>query len=188
MLREQIAERIWRAEYRRATGKERSIDWAEVNDGEVLKYLYVADAILQLPGILGPAQGQRDCGVEIRKQNDAIDEIIVKGGTVHIEQMSNDGWFMGVDGLDGSYWQFWFGAKNRKSHVEFRHTEYHHPAVADFTKPASPMTSTQCPAPVEGAGLNPAPDRKDQGLVEEGSSTLPPGTTPSPANRPGEVQ
>ena len=24
---------------------------------------------------------------------------------------------------DGSYWQFWFGSKNRRSAVEFRHTE-----------------------------------------------------------------
>src|SRR5258708_28620460 len=61
--------------------------------------------------------------VEIRKKNDAIDEIVIRGGSVHIEQMSNDGWFMGVDAADGSYWQFWFGSKNRKSHVEFRHTE-----------------------------------------------------------------
>jgi hypothetical protein len=61
--------------------------------------------------------------VEIREQNDAIDEIVIRRGDVHIEQMSADGWFMGIDAADGSYWQFWFGAKNRKSHVEFRHTE-----------------------------------------------------------------
>ena len=65
-----------------------------------------------------------DDPVEIRRNDDeSIDEIIVRGGLVHIEQMSNDGWFMGVNAPDGSYWQFWFGAKNRKSHVEFRHTE-----------------------------------------------------------------
>jgi hypothetical protein len=62
--------------------------------------------------------------LEIRRNDDqSIDEIIIRGGNVHIEQMSNDGWFMGVEGADGSYWQFWFGSKNRKSHVEFRHTE-----------------------------------------------------------------
>ena len=62
--------------------------------------------------------------VEIRRNPDeSIDEICIDCGNVHIEQMSNDGWFMGVEGKDGSYWQFWFGAKNRKSHVEFRHTE-----------------------------------------------------------------
>ncbi len=64
--------------------------------------------------------------VEVRPQvlpvND-IDEIIIRGGNVHIERMSNDGWFMGIEAADGSYWQFWFGAKNYKSHVEFRHTE-----------------------------------------------------------------
>src|SRR6185312_12396879 len=79
--------------------------------------------------------------VEIRKVDDAIDEIVIRRGDVHIEQMSADGWFMGVEASDGGYWQFWFGAKNRKSHVEFRHTERHHPAVADFTKPASPISS-----------------------------------------------
>lgn len=53
-----------------------------------------------------------------------IDEIVGKNVAVlHIEQMSEDGWFMGLNMQDGSYWQFWFGAKNRKSAVEFRHTE-----------------------------------------------------------------
>lgn len=62
--------------------------------------------------------------VEIRRNPDqSIDEICIDGGNVHIEQMSSDGWYMGVEAKDGSYWQFWFGAKNRKSHVEFRHTE-----------------------------------------------------------------
>ena len=62
--------------------------------------------------------------VEIRRNDDqSIDEIIICGGDVHIEQMTDDGWFMGVKTKDGSYWQFWFGAKNRKSHVEFRHIE-----------------------------------------------------------------
>lgn len=62
--------------------------------------------------------------VEIRRNPDgSIDEIVAKNCTLHVEQMSNDGWFMGIDGPDGSYWQFWFGAKNRRSHVEFRHTE-----------------------------------------------------------------
>lgn len=59
----------------------------------------------------------------IRKNDDgSIDEIIAKNCTVHIEQMTSDGWFIGVD-ADGIYWQFWLGAKNRKSHVELRHTE-----------------------------------------------------------------
>lgn len=62
--------------------------------------------------------------VEIRRNPDqSIDEICIDGGNVHIEQMDNADWFMGVEAKDGSYWQFWFGAKNRKSHVEFRHTE-----------------------------------------------------------------
>lgn len=53
-----------------------------------------------------------------------IDEIVAKNvGILHVEQMSDDGWFMGLDMQDGSYWQFWFGSKNRKAHVEFRHTE-----------------------------------------------------------------
>lgn len=47
-LRDQIAERIWRAEYTRATGKQRSIEWAEVGDNDALKYLYLAEAILPL--------------------------------------------------------------------------------------------------------------------------------------------
>ncbi|MBR0868897.1 hypothetical protein JQ633_00895 [Bradyrhizobium tropiciagri] len=58
--------------------------------------------------------------VEVRKVEDVIDEIVIRGSDVHIEQMSNDNWYMGVEASDGSHWQFWFGAKNRKSHVEFR--------------------------------------------------------------------
>lgn len=62
--------------------------------------------------------------VEIRRSPDgSIDEIVAKAADLHIEQMTGDGWFMGLDMPDGSYWQFWFGSKNRKSHVEFRHTE-----------------------------------------------------------------
>jgi len=62
--------------------------------------------------------------VEIRRNPDgSIDEIVAHGANLHVEQMSDDGWFMGLDMPDGSYWQFWFGSKNRKSHVEFRHTE-----------------------------------------------------------------
>ncbi len=61
--------------------------------------------------------------VEIREQSASIDEIIIRGGNVHIERMSNSGWFMGVEASDGSYWQFWFGAKNGRHRVEFRHTE-----------------------------------------------------------------
>lgn len=62
--------------------------------------------------------------VEIRRNPDgSIDEIVAKAANLHIEHMTDDGWFMGLDMPDGSYWQFWFGSKNRKSHVEFWHTE-----------------------------------------------------------------
>ena len=63
--------------------------------------------------------------VEIRRNPDqSIDEICIAGGNVHIEQMDNSGWFMGVELPNGDYWQFWFGAKNRRSHVEFKHVEF----------------------------------------------------------------
>lgn len=52
-----------------------------------------------------------------------IDEIVANNCNIHVEQMSADGWFMGIEGRDGSYWQFWFGSKNRRTAVEFRHTE-----------------------------------------------------------------
>lgn len=62
--------------------------------------------------------------VEIRPDDSgAIDEIVAHGCNLHVEQMSADGWYMGIEGKDGSYWQFWFGSKNRKAAVEFRHTE-----------------------------------------------------------------
>ena len=76
-----------------------------------------------------------DGPVEIRRNPDgSIDEIVAHGANLHIEQMSDDGWFMGLNMPDGSYWQFWFGSKNRKSHVEFRHTEWTPAAInADGT-------------------------------------------------------
>lgn len=61
--------------------------------------------------------------VEVRKVGDDIDEIVIRRGDVHIEQMSTDNWFMGINGSDGSYWQFWIGAKNRKSTVVVTHYE-----------------------------------------------------------------
>jgi hypothetical protein len=62
--------------------------------------------------------------VEIRRNPDkTIDEIVAHGCNVHVERMDTSGWFMGIEASDGSYWRFWFGAKNRKSAVEFRHTE-----------------------------------------------------------------
>lgn len=62
--------------------------------------------------------------VEIRRNDDGtIDEVVAKGCDLHIEQMSADGWYMGLDMPDGTCWQFWFGSKNGKTPVEFRHTE-----------------------------------------------------------------
>lgn len=62
--------------------------------------------------------------VEIRPNSDgSIDEIVARGCDLHIEQMSNDGWYIGIVASDGSAWQFWIGSKNRRSHVEVRHTE-----------------------------------------------------------------
>lgn len=62
--------------------------------------------------------------VEIRRNPDgSIDEIVAKGADLHIEQLSDDGWYMGLELPDGSYLQFWFGAKNGRAAVEVRHTE-----------------------------------------------------------------
>jgi hypothetical protein len=62
--------------------------------------------------------------VEIRPNDDgSIDEIVARRCDVHIEQMSNHEWYMGITAKDGTYWQFFFGSKNRRSHVEVRHTE-----------------------------------------------------------------
>jgi hypothetical protein len=67
----------------------------------------------------------RKKSVEVRNDDKGgIDEIIVKDALVHIERMSNAGWFLGISPKDGSFWQFWFGAKNGRSHVEFTHTEH----------------------------------------------------------------
>lgn len=73
--------------------------------------------------------------VEIRPNDDgSIDEIVAHGCNLHIEQMSDSNWYMGIEASDGSYWQFWFGAKNQKSHVVFHHTET---TLAEDIKPLS---------------------------------------------------
>lgn len=62
--------------------------------------------------------------VTVRNNPDeSIDEIFAKGCNVHIEQMDDTGYYVGIDEPDGSYWQFWIGAKNGRSHVTFRATE-----------------------------------------------------------------
>lgn len=62
--------------------------------------------------------------LEIRRNDDGtIDEVVADGVSVHLEQMSTDGWFLGIDAPDGRYWQFWLGAKNSRSAVVVRHTE-----------------------------------------------------------------
>ncbi len=61
--------------------------------------------------------------VEVRYQNDAIDEIVANNVNVHIERMSGDGWFMSIVEQDGKGHRFWFGSKNRRAHVEFRLSE-----------------------------------------------------------------
>lgn len=45
-LRDEIAKTIWLAEFRRATGKERSITWFDVSENDRERYLYVADAVI----------------------------------------------------------------------------------------------------------------------------------------------
>ena len=93
-----------------------------------------------------PAPAQSVPHVEIRKNEDgSIDEVIAKGCDLCVEQMSADGWYMGLYFPDGDYWQFWFGAKNRKSHVEFLHTEHSPPK-----QPTSPASDSAAMTPHEG--------------------------------------
>lgn len=69
-----------------------------------------------------------DAAVIVRRNETGIDEIVADGASIHIERMSGHGWFIGIDAKDGSYWQFWLGAKNMRSAVEVRHTETTQPA------------------------------------------------------------
>lgn len=62
--------------------------------------------------------------VVVRNNDDgSLDEIIAKKCEVHLEQMDKNSWYLGIEDNDGSYWQFWLGAKNRNCHVVVRHTE-----------------------------------------------------------------
>jgi len=44
---ERIAERLWRAEALRATGRDRLVPWAEVNAKDQASYRFVATEIIQ---------------------------------------------------------------------------------------------------------------------------------------------
>lgn len=57
--REAIAETMWRAELRRATGKERNIAWSEVAPYDQERFRYVADTILA-SGLVQDEAGWRD--------------------------------------------------------------------------------------------------------------------------------
>lgn len=101
------------------------------NDSEIVRLCDALAAAIRALPVPASADGWRPGArwtkgppVEIRPNDDgSIDEIVLRGAWVHIEQMSPDGWYMGVDDSDGRHWQFWFGTKNRKSAVEFRHVE-----------------------------------------------------------------
>ena len=49
-----------------------------------------------------------------------IDEIVIHDCTVHIEQMSDDSWWIGVDLADGTYWagNFWTDPRASMSFTE----------------------------------------------------------------------
>lgn len=62
--------------------------------------------------------------VIVRKNNDGtVDEIVAEDCAIHIEQMSGNSFYFGITAKDGSYWQFWLGARNNRSLVDVRHTE-----------------------------------------------------------------
>ncbi len=85
--------------------------------------------------------------VEIRPNPDgSIDEIVAHNCNLHIEQMSADGWYLGIRASDGSYWQFWFGSRNRRTADDFRHTETCPPdAVDECAAPVDIATESQSP-------------------------------------------
>lgn len=47
---------------------------------------------------------------------ESIDEIVLHDANVHVEQMSDDAWWIGVTLKDGSYWagNFWTGDPNAR--------------------------------------------------------------------------
>jgi hypothetical protein len=65
-----------------------------------------------------------DPAVIIRRNADeSVDEIVAQNCSVHLEQMDGNSFYLGIEAEDGSYWQFWLGARNRKSLVDVKHTE-----------------------------------------------------------------
>lgn len=62
--------------------------------------------------------------VIVRKNDDGtVDEVVAEGCSLHIEQMDGHSFFVGITASDGSYWQFWIGARNGRSLVDVTHTE-----------------------------------------------------------------
>jgi len=49
-----------------------------------------------------------------------IDEIVASNPqSVHVEQLSDHHWYLGITASDGTIHQFWFGAENGRSRVRF---------------------------------------------------------------------
>lgn len=91
---------------------------SELTRGEVESVCRAA-----ITAYLGDTHGEP---VEVRYQNDAIDEICAHGCDLHMEQLSGSEWFIGVVASDGSYSQFWIGARNSRSLVDACLTETVH--------------------------------------------------------------
>jgi hypothetical protein len=60
--------------------------------------------------------------LEIRTQGEladgrpALDEIVSDGASIHLEQMSHDSWFMGIEAA-GKYFHLWFQLANGRLQV-----------------------------------------------------------------------
>lgn len=61
--------------------------------------------------------------VEVRYQNDALDEVVAYGCDFHLEQMSDTHWWFSIAGADGSEWHFWIGSRTGQAKVDCRVTE-----------------------------------------------------------------
>lgn len=82
---------------------------------------FVAQAIAD--AIKADRAAHRMHGIEIRRPAGVIDEIVAENCNVHIEQLSNVSWYIGITAANGDFAQFDLGAKRGRAHVSMIQTD-----------------------------------------------------------------
>jgi hypothetical protein len=97
-------------------------------------------------------------GIEVRLQNGTIDEVVARCCNLHIEQLSNQDWSVGITATNGDSAMFNIGAKNNRTHVVM--TEIEHLMAAENAALSPPSGGDEAKES-EGGVEGHAPKRRE---------------------------